>query len=125
MPAKGTILIVDNETDQLIIMREMMQRIGYRAKIADNSQDALNLAESVTFSAVIIDLIMPEIDGTELCEQIKGLQPAVPVIAFSGHAHLYRPEQLERAGFDGSIRKPATIEEIKSALAASGVATAT
>ena len=116
MPVKKTILVVDNEADQLIIMREILQRIGYSAQIADNPQDALKMVENEAFSAVFIDLIMPDIDGTELCEKIKCIRPTVPVIAFSGHTHLYSAEQMERAGFDGSIRKPATIEEIKNAL---------
>lgn len=120
MPAKKTILVVDNETDQLNMMQEILQRIGYRAKMADNPQDALKLAEGEAFNAVFIDLIMPEIEGTELCEQIKAIRPTVPVIAFSGHAHLYSAEQMERAGFDGSICKPATIDEIKAVLELKG-----
>lgn len=116
MPVKGTILVVDNESDQLNMMREILQRVGYGAKLADNSQDALKMVENEAFNAVFIDLIMPDIEGTELCEQIKAIRPSVPVIAFSGHAHLYSAEQMERAGFDSSIRKPATIEEIKAVL---------
>jgi CheY-like chemotaxis protein len=116
MTAKETILVVDNESDQLIIMQEILERIGYEAKMAETPEDALKMVENEAFRAVFVDLIMPEIDGTELCEQIKAICPAVPVIAFSGHTHLYRAEQLERAGFDGSIRKPASIEEIKTVL---------
>jgi response regulator of citrate/malate metabolism len=69
---------------------------------------------------ILIDLIMPEIDGTDLCEQIKQARPDVCVYAYSGHAHLYDPERLVRAGFDGAIGKPATIEEIKAALNRAG-----
>lgn len=116
MPIKGKILVVDNETDQLDMMQEILQRIGYGAKMTDNPDEALKMVATETFSAVFIDLIMPDIEGTELCEQIKRICPTVPVFAFSGHVHLYRAEQMERAGFDGSIRKPATIEEIEMAL---------
>jgi CheY-like chemotaxis protein len=116
MPVKGTILVVDNEFDQLTMMREILQRMGYEAKLTDNWQDALTMVENEAFNAIFIDLIMPEIEGTELCEQIKALRPSVPVIAFSGHAHLYSAEQMERAGFDSTIGKPATIEEIKAIL---------
>ena len=116
MAEKGTILVVDNESDQLDMMKEILGRIGFDAKTTDNPQQALEMVEKQAFSLVIIDLIMPEIDGTELCEQIKQVRPAVCVYAFSGHAHLYSPERLERAGFDGTISKPATMEEIKAAL---------
>ena len=116
MAEKGTILVVDNESDQLDMMKEILGRIGFDAETTDNPQQALEMVEKQAFSLVIIDLIMPEIDGTELCEQIKQVRPAVCVYAFSGHAHLYSPERLERAGFDGTISKPATMEEIKAAL---------
>jgi DNA-binding NtrC family response regulator len=120
MAAKGNILVVDNESDQLMMMKEILRRIGYRAKTAENPHDALKMIAEEAFSMVFIDLIMPDIDGTELCEQIKEMRPSVRVYAFSGHTHLYRPDQLERAGFDGSLNKPATIEEISAFLADAG-----
>ena len=120
MAAKGTILVVDNEVDQLEMMKEILGRIGFDAKTTDNPQRALEMVEKQAFSLVIIDLIMSEIDGTELCERIKRIRPTVRVYAFSGHAHLYSPERLKRAGFDGTINKPATMQEINSAVTAPG-----
>lgn len=116
MAGKGTILVVDNESDQLDLMKEILGRIGFDARTTDNPQQALEMVKKQAFSLVIIDLIMPEIDGTELCEQIKQVRPAISVYAFSGHVRLFSPERLERAGFDGTINKPATLEEIKTAL---------
>jgi CheY-like chemotaxis protein len=116
MPEKGTILVVDNESDQLEMMKEILGRIGYDARTTDNPEQALEMVGKQAFSMIFIDLIMPEVDGTDLCEQIKEVRPDVCVYAFSGHAHLYSPERLERAGFDGAISKPAPMEEIKAAL---------
>ncbi len=116
MAEKGTILVVDNESDQLKMMKEVLGRMGFDAKTADNPQQALEMVANQAFSLIFIDLIMSEIDGTDLCEQIKQVRPGVCVYAFSGHAHLYSPERLERAGFDGAIVKPATMEEIKTVL---------
>ncbi|MCB2148262.1 MAG: response regulator [Deltaproteobacteria bacterium] len=116
MAEKGTILVIDNESDQLEMMKEILGRIGFDAKTTDNPQQALAMVEKQAFSLIFIDLIMSEIDGMDLCEQIKQVRPSVCVYAFSGHAHLYSPERLERAGFDGAIGKPATMEEIKAVL---------
>ena len=116
MAEKGSILVVDNESDQLEMMREVLGRIGFDAKTTDIPQQALEMVENHAFRLIFIDLIMSEMDGTDLCEQIKQVRPGVCVYAFSGHAHLYSPERLERAGFDGAIGKPATMEEIKAAL---------
>ena len=119
MVEKGTILVIDNESDQLEMMREILGRIGFDAYTTDNPQEALEMVKQEAFSLVFIDLIMPDIDGTELCEQIKRLRPAVSVYAYSGHAHLYSSKRLARAGFDGTINKPATMDELKAALSRS------
>ena len=114
--AKGKILVVDNETDQLEMVREILQRMGYEVRTTDNPQTAVEMARTVDFRVILIDLIMPEIDGTELCEEIKRVQPASAIYAYSGHAHLYSSEKLRRAGFQGTITKPATMNEIKKAI---------
>jgi CheY-like chemotaxis protein len=116
MSTKGTVLVVDNESDQLTMMKEILGRIGYDARTTDRPRVALEMVETQAFELIIIDLIMSEIDGTELCEQIKRIRPSARVFAFSGHAHLYGADRLERAGFDGTINKPATMEEIEAAL---------
>ena len=116
MAEKETILVVDNESDQLEMMQEILGRVGFDARTTDNPQRALEMVENHAFSLIFVDLIMFEIDGTDLCEQIKQIRPDACVYAYSGHAHLYSPERLERAGFDGAISKPATMEEIKAAL---------
>ncbi len=119
MVAKGTILVVDNESDQLEMMKGILERIGLQAWTTDSPQRALKMVREQAFNLVFIDLIMPDIDGTELCEQIKRIQPDTGIYAYSGHAHLYRPEQLQRAGFAGTINKPATMDEIKAAVSRS------
>jgi DNA-binding NtrC family response regulator len=91
MAEKGTILVVDNESDQLEMMKEILMRIGFDVKTTDNPQQALKMVENHAFRLIFVDLIMPEIDGTDLCEQIKQVRPEVCVYAYSGHAHLYSP----------------------------------
>ncbi|BBO78911.1 response regulator [Desulfosarcina widdelii] len=116
MAAKEKILVVDNETDQLEMIREILQRMGYEVQTTDSPQRAVEMVRKVDFRVIFIDLIMPEIDGTELCEQIKRVRPAVAIYAYSGHAHLYSSEQLRRVGFQGTITKPATMSEIQAAI---------
>jgi len=116
MAAKGTILVVDNEVDQLEMMKGILERIGYAARITDSPRQALEMVKAKAFDLVFIDLIMPEVDGTDLCEQIKRIRPETGIYAYSGHAHLYGPDRLERVGFAGTINKPATMQEIKKAL---------
>ena len=119
MADKGTVLVVDNESDQLDMMKEILERCGFEARTTDNPLHALKMVQQEAFTLVLIDLIMPEIDGTDLCEQIKRVRPALCVYAYSGHAHLYDSERLTRVGFDGTVNKPATMEELMAALSRS------
>lgn len=112
------ILVVDNEPDQLAMMREILERVGCRVDTTDSPHEALRMVARETFDLLVVDLIMPEIDGTDLCERIKRIRPELCVFAFSGHGHLYDHHRLKRAGFDGRINKPATLQEIGTALAA-------
>ena len=100
MAEKGTILVIDNESDQLEMMKEILGRIGFDAKTTDDPLQALEMVEKQAFSLIFIDLIMSEIDGTDLCEQIKQVRPGVCIYAFSGHAHLYSTERLQRAAHE-------------------------
>jgi CheY-like chemotaxis protein len=60
MSAKGTILVVDNESDQLDMMKKILGRMGYEARITDNPGQALKMVAEQAFQLIIIDLIMPE-----------------------------------------------------------------
>ena len=119
MEPPDTILVVDNEFDQLEMMKDILARIGFNALTTDDPRQAVEWVRKQNVGMVLIDLIMPDLDGTELCEQIKRLRPDIRIYAYSGHVHLYPPERLHRAGFDGTINKPATMEEIKSVLSRS------
>jgi CheY-like chemotaxis protein len=60
MSAKGTILVVDNESDQLDMMKKILGRMGYVARITDNPRASLKMVAEQAFQLIIIDLIMPE-----------------------------------------------------------------
>ena len=98
------------------MMRGILEQIGYEVSTTDNPEQALTMVRSNVFDLVFIDLIMPDVDGTDLCEQIRQVLPEAGIYAYSGHAHLYRFDQLKRAGFTGTINKPATIQEIRNAI---------
>ena len=107
------ILVVDNEQDQLDMMGSLLDQMGYQVVLAQDGDTALNLVEKDRFSLVITDMIMPGKDGMELCEQIKSVMPEMAVYMYSGHADLYEPEKIKRAGFDGCLRKPIDVAQVR------------
>ncbi|MEJ2639360.1 MAG: response regulator [Desulfosarcinaceae bacterium] len=110
------LLVVDNEQDQLDIMREIISHLGVTVIVAEDGETALQKMASKPCQVVVTDLIMPDMEGTELCERLRNRYPDVVIFAFSGHMKLYDPDKLDRTGFDGYISKPIRIDTIAQAV---------
>jgi CheY-like chemotaxis protein len=78
-----------------------------------SAEAALTNIDSESYQIILTDLIMPEMEGTELCERIKRIRPNVKVFAISGHVELYN-NKLAQFGFDGIIRKPINMNSLKN-----------
>jgi CheY-like chemotaxis protein len=110
------ILVVDNEEDQRRLMSDILTEFGYSVKTVSSAEAALKGMNSENYQLIITDLIMPGMDGTELCERIKSIRPDVKVYAISGHIDLYDDNKLERLGFDGIIQKPVSMNALKETI---------
>ncbi len=107
------ILVVDNEEDQRRLIDIILTKFGYFVKTVSSAEAALTDMDFANYQLFITDLIMPEMDGTELCEKIKRKRPEAKVYAISGHADLYDDNKLEQFGFDGIIQKPISMNSLK------------
>jgi CheY-like chemotaxis protein len=110
------ILVVDNEEDQRRLMSVILTQFGYSVKAVSSAEAALKDIDSENYQLIITDLIMPEMDGTELCERIKRIRPDAKVYAISGHVELYDDNKLEQFGFDGIIKKPFSMNTLKETI---------
>lgn len=68
---KRKILIIEDEIDIARIVKDYLNINGYETAIAENGQDALNLIHTLNPEFIILDLTLPDIDGIELCRQIR------------------------------------------------------
>lgn len=83
---KATILIVDDDNINLKVMGKVLGNEGYATILSDNATEALGLLEEYPADLIILDVMMPGMDGIQLCRQIKS-KPAtedIPVIFLSG-----------------------------------------
>ena len=64
------ILVVDNEEDQRLLMQTLIKRFGYSAVAVSSAEAALEALKAETYHLIITDLIMPGMEGTELCERV-------------------------------------------------------
>jgi two-component system, cell cycle sensor histidine kinase and response regulator CckA len=83
-----TILVVDDDKMVLGLADSMLTRFGYRVITAASGKEALRLFEkspAVEVRLALIDLVMPEMSGIEVVQQIHKLRPGLPVLFFSGY----------------------------------------
>ena len=78
MPEK--VLLVDDEKDFLEVMAERMAARGIEVSTASSATEAIRLAEKESFDAIIVDLMMPEMDGIEALKLLKKKKPETMVV---------------------------------------------
>jgi PAS domain S-box-containing protein len=117
----ATVLIADDLGHERLLLRTILENAGHDVAEAPNGADALALARAKTPDLLITDLLMPEMDGFELCRQWRrdpGLQD-VPVLVYS--ANYSDPDDLAFSttiGADRAIAKPVTRELVLEAVSA-------
>ena len=89
MKPKRTILCVDDNDQSLSIRKVMLETRGYRVIACSDAQQALEAFQRGLVDLVLTDLIMPNMDGTELIRQIKEISPQTPAILFSGKIKVF------------------------------------
>ena len=117
-PTERRILVVDDNHVNLTLFSEILTRFGHTVTIANNGREAIDLARSSRPDAVLMDVIMPEMDGLEATRQLRAIPEfkSLPIIAITGNAD---PESLQHcgeAGFTMHLEKPVGMKELLEAL---------
>lgn len=103
-----TILLVDDEPDILEIVRYNLAAEGYRIKTAENGLEAISIAKSSKPQLILLDVMMPKMDGMEACRKIRSLpELSETIIAFlTARGEDYSELAGFDAGADDYITKP-------------------
>ena len=83
-PSHPHILLVDDNRDGLLVRRTVLEELGYAVSIALNGEEGLKLFESANFDVVVTDYRMPRMNGAELIQRIRKLNPLARIILLSG-----------------------------------------
>jgi CheY-like chemotaxis protein len=113
-----TILLVDDEEMIIDVGQALLEKMGYRAVAARGGKEAIALVKKMGsgIDLVILDLIMPEMDGGEVFDQIRKIRPELPIILSSGYAINDQAEKIMQRGCDGFIQKPFNITDFSNQL---------
>ena len=110
--ARKKILIVDDEKDILLMLEKRLIAEGYSVLTADNGKDAITIAKSKSPDLVILDVVMPGMDGCEVAEKLKDDYSTqdIPVIFLT--ALLTRKEEYIKDHIIAVFAKPFDPEEL-------------
>ena len=113
MPESSTILLVDDEDSVQKLLSYPLERDGYRVLAAKDGEEALSKFASEPVDLVVLDLMLPKLDGLEVCKRLRS-QSTVPIIMLTA-----RDDELDKVlglelGADDYITKPFSMREFRS-----------
>lgn len=114
------ILLVDDESDFLEVLSERMQARGMDVTTSVSAQEALEVAAGGGFDAVVLDLMMPGMDGLEALRILKEKDPKLQVILLTGHATVEKGVEAMKRGAMDLLEKPADIETLTQKIKEAG-----
>ncbi len=83
-PIRKVVLCVDDDESIRCLLESVLERFGYSALVACNGHEALQLTEQHRIDAVILDYCLPDMNSSEVAQEMKSLRPDVPIILISG-----------------------------------------
>jgi len=107
------ILIADDEPEIRNILREYLSSFGYEIQEAENGKVALQKIEAMSFDIVIVDIMMPLIDGWEVCTKAKELTDA-SIIVLSAKGQEYDKLRGFELGVEDYMVKPFSLKELQA-----------
>lgn len=125
MSVKKKILVVDDEPDHCALVRRILERAGYEVEVAYDGRECLEKVRANPPDAIVLDVVMPEIDGLAVCKTLKTDHNYchIPIMILSAESSSVTTTRFthDRAMYteaDDFLPKPASAEEITRSLAA-------
>ncbi len=113
-----TILIIDDEHLILDIVSEMLNFLNHRAIVTSSAHDGIELFKQKRneIDAIIVDLIMPDMNGKECYEELRKIDPHIPIVLSTGISDAGSKEGLKNLDVLGFLEKPYTLPQLESIL---------
>ena len=113
---KTRVLVVEDEESNRTLAERVLTAAGYEIRAAANAHDALALiARERRFDLFLLDIMMPGMQGTELAERIRLVQPDAKVLFFTGYSEpLFQGRSVSRP--EAFVQKPVGIRDLEEAV---------
>ncbi len=108
------VLIVDDDPDIALVLQDLLEFDGYDTLVAATGAEALAQARNVSCAAVLLDLMLPDMDGLSVLTLLKEIDPLVPVIMLTAFVEVAKKHGSLTQGAFGYLTKPYDAEELKA-----------
>ena len=109
------ILVVDDEEPTRDVFEQAFRKVGYTVHPAKSGEEALKILKDENIQVMFLDLNMPDMNGLELCQEIRKDSPMAIIHAVTGYASLFELSDCRDAGFDDYFDKPINLEQLYKA----------
>jgi DNA-binding NtrC family response regulator len=106
------ILVVEDGRSQRELLRDFLRDEGFRVSEAENGKTALEKVKAGYFDLLLVDYKMPEMDGVQLIEAVKALNPEIDIIMMTAYGTIETAVNAMKAGAADYITKPVELEEL-------------
>lgn len=119
--AKPILIVVDDEPDMADFVKDVAEMVGFETLTANNGKEFQGLCATVSPDAIVLDVVMPDMDGLELLQWISGNGYSCPVILISGYDGAYidtaaRFGEAQKVQVAGTLSKPIPLAEMEALL---------
>ena len=113
----GTVVVIDDERSVVNLLRAILEMDGYAVYEALTGEIGIGTVDAVDPDVVLLDVMMPYMDGLEVCQTIKQSRPDLPVIILTARDDHDLETRCFEAGADHFLRKPLLPGQLTEAIA--------
>jgi putative two-component system response regulator len=116
LPEGGLVLAVDDQPENLELVAEILSEEGYRIQLAGDGQAALDMIAAEPPDCIVLDVMMPRLDGLEVCRRLKGNRHTrfIPVVMLTALSAVDDKVAAFEAGADDFLNKPVHAHELRA-----------
>jgi len=110
--SRPRVLVVEDDASMQDFLTTFLEQEGYEVRWAGHGGIARELLQTEAFDVVITDVVMPEVDGVAVLDEVRAEHPDTAVIVMTGHSSVRQAVDLIRRGADDYFKKPFDIDEM-------------